>query len=296
MLKRTIYIGNPSYITAKNQQMVVKDPDSKCEKGSIPIEDMALLVLDHWQITISHYLLILLQYNNVAVISCDESHLPFAVMLPFAGNSLHSAILKYQIEMSEPLKKQLWKQTVEAKISQQLLLLKKLHKNADGMDAYLNNVKSGDTTNMEGKAAQYYWKHYLENFTRHRDGNAPNNALNYGYAILRAMVARALVSSGLNTTIGVFHRNQYNAYCLADDIMEPYRPYVDLLVHQINAEEEIPQELTTPLKAEILKIATFDVQIAQKTRPLMVAISTTTASFVKCLKGESRLIVYPTLY
>ncbi|MFD1552469.1 type II CRISPR-associated endonuclease Cas1 [Putridiphycobacter roseus] len=296
MIKRTIYIGTPAYLSIKHQQMVIRDVESDAIKGKIPIEDIGLLMLDHWQITITHLLIIKLQGNNTCIISCDEQHLPFAAMLPFTGHTEHSERLKYQINASEPLKKQLWKQTVEAKISQQMLLLKKIGQPYEKMVEYMFAIKSGDTTNMEGKAAQFYWKHIFNNFTRLPDGESPNNALNYGYAILRAMVARALVSSGLNTTLGIFHRNKYNAYCLADDIMEPYRPYVDALVLEILKTEPIPAELTTQLKAKLLSIATVDVQIMQKTRPMMVAITSTTASFVKCLMGESRLIAYPILY
>src|SRR5690606_19883096 len=227
------------------------------------------------------------------IISCDEHHLPYGLMLPMWGHVEHSERLKHQLNVSEPLRKQLWKQTVEAKISQQMLLLKKLKKDYEPMTGYLNNVKSGDSTNMEGIAAQYYWKQLFDNFTREREGEAPNNFLNFGYAVLRSIVARALVSSGLNPTIGIFHRNKYNAYCLADDMMEPYRPYVDGLVFNLMIMPSRPQELTREVKSELLKIATCDVLMMQKLRPLMVAVSSTTSSLYKCYTGEYRLIHYP---
>src|SRR5690554_2264213 len=216
-------------------------------------------------------------------------------MLPMAGHVEHSERLKHQINISEPLRKQLWKQTVEAKISQQMLLLKKLKKNFEPMTDYLNNVKSGDSTNMEGIAAQYYWRQLFENFIREREGEAPNNFLNFGYAVLRSIVARALVSSGLNPTIGIFHRNKYNAYCLADDIMEPYRPYVDWMVYRWMEENPNESELTLEVKFFLLQIATHDVMIMQKLRPLMVAVSSTTASLYKCFTGELRSLRYPLL-
>lgn len=230
MLKRTIYIGNPAYLKLKDNQLKIEDPATRETKGSVPIEDMGFLVLDHYQITLSHQLILALQQNNVAIISCDESHLPLGLMLPISGHVTHSEFLKHQINCSEPLRKQLWKQTVEAKIYQQKEVLRKNQLPFESMLNYLNEVKSGDSTNMEGIAAQYYWKQLFNDFTRDRKGDAPNNFLNFGYAVLRSMVARALVSSGLHPTIGIFHRNKYNAYCLADDIMEPYRPYVDALV------------------------------------------------------------------
>lgn len=293
MLKRTIYIGNPAHLKLKDNQLEVIDPETNSLKGSASIEDLGILVLDHYQITISHQLIVKLQGNNVAIISCDAQHLPHGLMLPLYGHVEHSERLKHQMEVSEPLRKQLWKQTVEAKISQQMLLLKKLNLDHEPMRNYLNQVKSGDSTNMEGIAAQYYWKQLFENFIRDRKGEVPNNFLNFGYAVLRSMVARALVCSGLNPTIGIFHRNKYNPYCLADDIMEPYRPYVDELVVKLMNLPSRPDELTKEIKAEILKIATSDVEMMQKKRPLMVAISSTTSSLYKCYTGELRVIRYP---
>lgn len=295
MLKRTLYIGNPAYLKLKDNQLQVIDTETREVRGSAPVEDLAFLVLDNYQITLSHQLIVALQGNNVAIISCDAQHLPFGLMLPMNGHVEHSERLKVQMNVSEPLRKQLWKQTVEAKISQQMLLLKKLGKEYEQMTEYLNAVKSGDSTNMEGIAAQYYWKRMYENFNREREGEAPNNFLNYGYSIIRSIVARALVSSGLHPTIGLFHRNKYNPYCLADDIMEPYRPYVDELVYGLMNLPTRPTELTTPIKAELLKLASCDVMMMQKLRPLMVAVSSTTSSLYKCYTGVQRVIRYPLL-
>jgi CRISPR-associated protein Cas1 len=296
MIKRTIYIGNPSYLKLKQKQLVVQEPESKEIKGTIPIEDIALLMLDHYQITISNQLLIKLQGNNVAVITCDEHHLPFGLMLPLYGHSEYSERIKYQLAASEPLKKQLWKQTVEQKIENQKALLKLYHKVSEPLSEYQQNVKSGDTTNREGMAAQYYWKHLFENFSRERFGEEPNNLLNFGYAVLRSIVARALVSSGMLPVLGIFHRNKYNAYCLADDIMEPYRPFVDKLVYNyIHTSYQDNFELTKDVKAHMLTIATQDVFIDGVVRPLFIAVTTTTASLYKCFTGELRHIKYPEL-
>lgn len=295
MLKRTLYIGNPAYLKLKDNQLQVTNPETKELKGSAPVEDLGFVVLDNYQITISHQLIVALQGKNVAIISCDAHHLPHGLMLPMSGHVEHSERLKHQLNVSEPLRKQLWKQTVEAKISQQMLLLKKLHKDYEPMVNYLNNVKSGDSTNMEGIAAQYYWKNLFDDFSREREGEAPNNFLNFGYAVLRSIVARAIVSSGLNPTIGIFHRNKYNPYCLADDIMEPYRPYVDELVYKLMFLPTRPQELNREVKAELLKIMTCDVTMMGKIRPLMVSVSSTTSSLYKCYTGEQRIVKYPML-
>ncbi|MBW7869309.1 MAG: type II CRISPR-associated endonuclease Cas1 [Brumimicrobium sp.] len=298
MLKRTVYIGNPAYLKYKDLRLEILDIISKEVKGSVPIEDIAIVVLDSYQITISHQVINALQENNVAILSCNEQHLPLGLMLPLAGHVEHSERLKVQINVSEPLRKQLWKQTVESKISQQMLLLKKLKKNFSPMEEYLASVKSGDTSNMEGVAAKYYWEQLFDDFTRDRYGDAPNNLLNFGYAVLRSIVARAIVSSGMHPTLGIFHRNKYNAYCLADDVMEPYRPYVDEVVYHIMENSEIgtSESLSKENKAQILQIATRDVLILQKTRPLMVAVSTTTSSLYQCFLGEQRVIRYPTIY
>lgn len=295
MLKRTIYIGNPSYLKLKDNQLKIEDALTKETKGSIPIEDIGFLVLDHYQITISHLLIVAMQQNNVAIISCDESHLPLGLMLPISGHVEHSERLKHQLNCSEPLKKQLWKQTVEAKIYQQKQVLRHQRLPFEPMLNYMNEVKSGDSTNMEGIAAQYYWKTLFDDFTRERKGDAPNNFLNFGYAVLRSMVARALVSSGLHPTIGLFHKNKYNAYCLADDIMEPYRPYVDLKVVQWMQNPQYSDILDKNAKAFLLQIATQDVTINGLQRPLLTALSITTSSLYKCFSGESRVLHYPML-
>lgn len=295
MLKRTIYIGNPAYLKIKDLQMLVIDPSSKISKGTIPLEDIALLVLDHYQITLSHQLLIALQGNNVVVISCDAHHLPFAMTQPLYGHSEFSERIQCQLAVSEPLKKQLWKQTVEQKIRNQQGLLTLLDKPYASMDSYKNAVKSGDSTNMEGIAAQYFWKHLFDDFSRGRHGTAPNAMLNYGYAILRSIIARGLVSSGLLPVLGIFHHNKYNPYCLADDIMEPYRPFVDKMVYNYIQANGTTEELSKEQRSYLLQIATQDVLIDGQVRPLMVAISTTTASLYKCYAGELRQIKYPML-
>ena len=293
MLKRTLYIGNASYLKLKDHRLTVEDPVTKEVRGSVPVEDIAFVVLDHYQITISHQLLVALQQNNIAVVSCDESHLPLGLMLPISGHVEHSERLKHQIHCSEPLRKQLWKQTVEAKIFQQKEVLRTYHLEYEPLLTYMNEVKSGDATNREGMAAQYYWNQLFDDFTRERKGEAPNNFLNFGYAVLRSMVARALVSSGLHPTIGIFHRNKYNAYCLADDIMEPYRPYVDRLVVEWIRMHPQTTVLDREAKAHLLQMATRDVYINGLQRPLMTALSITTSSLCKCFTGEQRLIHYP---
>lgn len=295
MIKRTLYFGNPAYLKTINEQMVIEMQDSG-ETKQVPIEDIGLLILDHQQITITQAVIAKLLSNNAAIITCDNTHHPTGLMLNLEGNTLQSQKFQAQVEASVPLKKQLWQQTVTAKIENQAALLKTQSTEYRLLNTYARDVKSGDSDNCEGKAAAYYWKRifpdFLE-FRRERYGPPPNNLLNYGYAILRAVVARSLVASGLLPTLGIFHRNQYNAYCLADDIMEPYRPFVDKTVCNIISMNGKFLEMTTAMKKELLGIPAMDVNIDEQKSPLMVAVQRTTASLAKCFEGKTRKILYP---
>lgn len=308
MIKRTLCFTNPAYLSLKNNQLVIKLPEVETNSSlpesfraetikTIPIEDIGVVVLDNKRITITQGVLEALLENNCAVITCNDSHLPVGMHLPLVGNTTQTERMRFQIEASLPLKKQLWQQTISAKIQNQAAVLKQMRgTEVRNMLKWASEVKSGDSENLEARAAVYYWQNafpMIENFTRSREGVSPNNLLNYGYAILRAIVARALVSSGLLTTLGIHHRNKYNAYCLADDIMEPYRPYVDRLVMQLYDKYPNCEELTKELKAELLQIPVLDVVISGKKSPLMIAVSTTTSSLQKCYSGELRKIVYP---
>lgn len=308
MIKKTLYFGNPTYLSLRNNQMVIKLPEvEKCNSLSDafkkqtevtkPIEDIGVVLLDNKQITITSGLMEALLENNCAVITCDSRSLPVGLMLPLCGNTTQNERFRDQIDASLPLKKQIWQQTVRQKILNQASVLKeKRGEDVRCMEIWANEVRSGDTENLEARAAAYYWKNMfreIPNFTRNRDGVAPNNLLNYGYAILRAVVARGLVGSGLLPTLGVHHHNRYNAYCLADDIMEPYRPYVDALVVDIVAEMGVSLELTKEIKARLLSIPVLDVVIGGKRSPLMIAVGQTTASLYKCFNGELRRVLYP---
>lgn len=296
MITRSIYIGNPAYLKLKDEQLYIMEPETGQMKGKIPLEDLGLLMLDHWQITVSHQLIQKMMGNNVVVISCDAHHLPHGIMLPLHGHTEFSDRIKDQMEASEPLKKQLWKQTIECKIENQKEVLRRLGNYYEPMIDYRNNVKSGDLTNMEGIAAQHYWKYLISlDFLRQRFGDSPNQFFNFGYSVLRSIVARAIVETGLLPVLGIFHKNKYNPYCLADDMMEPYRPFVDWLVMDWLTRNPETEELTKEFKAHILQIATKDVKIDGKTRPLMVAVKTTVSSLYKCYTGEKRQISYPEL-
>lgn len=295
MIKKTLFFGNPAYLSTKNEQLVVSYPDKEQEAKTVAIEDIGVVVLENQQITITNGLLEKLTNNNVALINCDQYHLPIGLLMPLSGHSEQTERFRNQIEASLPLKKNLWQQTISAKIINQGALLKEKGIPMRKMELWAKEVTSGDALNHEARAAVYYWNNLfkIEGFTRQQKGLPPNNLLNYGYAILRGITARAIVSSGMLPTLGIFHRNKYNAYCLADDIMEPYRIFVDLIVCHIMETEDCIDELTVDIKKQLLSIAAIDVQIDGKRSPLMVAMSRTTNSLHECFAGNSRKILYP---
>ena len=294
MIKRTIHFSNPAHLSTKNNQLVVELRDEKRTTKTIPIEDLGVVILEHPQITLTSNLLEQMLDNKVAVITCNSKYMPSGMFLPFESNSEQTERIRTQLEASIPLKKQLWQQTIKQKIGNQAAVLEKLGVNAARLKNLKDDVLSGDTTNCEGQAASHYWCNIFGGyFVRSRDPQSPNAQLNYGYAILRSVVARALTASGMLPTSGIFHRNKYNAFCLADDIMEPYRPYVDWLVLQLPDLGESTEGLTREHKIELLKIPQLDIEINGVTRPLFHAVSTTTASLYKCFAGEQRKIVYP---
>ena len=308
MIKKTLYFGNPAYLSLRNAQLVIKLPGvEKAEslpdmmkaqaEVTKPIEDLGVVVLDNKQVTITSGLLDALLENNCAVITCDSKSMPIGLMLPLYGNTTQNERFRQQLDASLPLKKQLWQQTIQMKINNQASVLKDcVDEEVRCMRVWASDVRSGDPDNLEARAAAYYWKSLfadIEGFTREREGIYPNNLLNYGYAILRAIVARALVTSGLLPTLGIHHHNRYNAYCLADDVMEPYRPYVDELVFSLVKLYGANLDLTKEIKAKLLEIPTLEVKIGGKRSPLMVAVGQTTASLYKCFSGEVRRISYP---
>jgi CRISPR-associated protein Cas1 len=297
MIKRTLYFGNPARLSKKDSQLLVAYPDELgLDSKTVPIEDIGMIVIDHAQITFGHALLSSLLENNAAVVCTDSKHMPAGMFLNFNGNTHTAEIHQAQVEASLPLKKGLWQQTVEVKIRNQAILLALYAQPYEDIYALSKRVKSGDSDNREGNAAALYWRRLFDSdlgFKRGQFEDAPNNLLNYGYAILRATVARSLVGSGLLPSLGIHHRNKYNAFALVDDIMEPYRPYVDRLVCTIIDSDVDYSELTPAIKKELLQVPVLDVVIDGERSPLTIATQRTSASLARCFKGDSRQIVYP---
>jgi len=292
MIKRIIYFGSPAYLSVHHEQLVINRPDKS--EISIPIEDIGVVILDNPQITITHSVLRKLQDNKTGVISCDKRHMPQSLLLPLEGNYTQTEVQMHQLNASQPLKKQLWQQTVIAKIENQKRLLRRLGKPFKKMDVLIRRVQSGDPQNIEGQAAAYYWKALFDDFVRSRFGEEPNALLNYGYSILRSLIARALVSSGLLPTLGIFHKNKYNAFGLADDVMEPFRPFVDQLVYELYSTLS-DVELNREIKSKLISVSTMDALYKSKKYPLMVGASRTSKSLADCFAGTKRKLIFPQL-
>jgi CRISPR-associated protein Cas1 len=303
MIKRTLYFGNPAYLRCRNEQLHIEIPGAdmlpeSARSTTVPVEDIGVVILDHSQITVTHHLMHKLLENNCAFVTCDDRHMPLGMMMNLNGHTLQQERTEAQLAASLPLRKQLWAQTIEAKILNQAALLKMRGIKTDNMVYWAGSVKSGDSENHEGRAAAYFWQNLFAPqlaFTRDQDGEAPNTFLNYGYAILRAITARSLVGSGLLPSLGIHHANKYNAYCLADDIMEPYRPFVDQIVTGIVDYQPHASEMTKEIKAKLLAVPSIDVTINGQSSPLMLAMQQTTASLAKCFMGETRKIIYPVM-
>lgn len=293
MVGRILHFSQPYHLSVRHSQLVITNKDTG-EIINRPIEDTAVLMLEHPQLTYTHALMQQLMEHNVAVVFCGADYHPAGLVLPLSGNVLQQQRFKHQIGASQPLLKQLWQQTVKAKILNQAALLTKLGKHGQPLKQMASDVKSGDSENQEARAAKAYWSQlFLHEFRRDRDGLWPNSALNYGYAVLRAATARAIVAAGLLPTMGIHHSNKYNAFCLADDLMEPYRPYVDLEV--VDLMQQGYDELSKECKAKLISVVHTDVHQDGKKGPLMAAMHRTAQSLVKCFELEARKLSYPEL-
>ena len=291
MLKQTLFFSHPARLSLKDNQLVITLKDSN-ELITRPIEDIGFVVIENQQIIFTIPLLNELVHNNVSVILCDAKGMPSSMLMGLNNNATQAESLKYQLNVSEPMRKQAWKQIVEQKIRNQAAVLDKLGIEHHNLKACYSSVLSGDTSNREGIAARQYWTQLFgKDFRREREGLPPNNLLNYGYAVLRAATARALIGSGLLPALGLFHRNRYNAFPLADDVMEPYRPYVDEIA--FGATEEGMLELDKETKVRLLNLLVTDVRIGKMTRPLSLALTTTSASLLKYYKGETKKVTLP---
>ncbi|MDP3007801.1 MAG: type II CRISPR-associated endonuclease Cas1 [Methylococcales bacterium] len=292
MIKRIIDTSEATYLHANHQQLLLDRNGTAIAR--LPIEDLGVVILQHPAIVITQAVIIACQKNNVVLVFCDERHLPYSVLLPISeGNTLHSKILQQQLNVSLATKKRLWQQVVKQKITQQMHTLKNLDKPYKPLERLADNVKTGDPDNLEAQAAQHYWRLLFGNdFRRDVELDGINSLLNYGYAIMRAMVARAIVGSGLHPALGLHHHNQYNGLCLADDLMEPFRPWIDYRVYQI-AQHHATLDINRENKIPLLNLLSETVEWEQQTMPLMVACHYLMAQLKRAFEDRRITLNYP---
>lgn len=293
MIKRIISFSNPFHLSTKLRQLVIYNKETE-DEITRSIEDIGYLILDHPQITFSSALIQTLAEFNVVVVFCDEKHHPASMLLHLDTHHIQAERFRAQISASEPLKKQLWQQTVKAKIRNQAKVLELAGCKAISLYNLANKVTSGDATNCEAQAARIYFKKLFgDEFNREREGPPPNPSLNYGYAIIRAAIARALAGSGLLVTLGIHHHNKYNSFALADDIMEPFRPFNDWLIYQQICSIPDYHNITKERKGEFLQLLQADCLFKKEKSPLGVAMEYVTANLAKCFEGINKKIDYP---
>lgn len=341
MIKRTLEISRePAHLSVRNEQLVLKRDGQTV--GQVPCEDIGVVLVDHPQTTYTHGALAKLAESDAAVVICGRDHLPAAILLPMVDHSQVVWRLDAQLGVGRPLRKQLWRQLVVAKIQAQARNLSPELPAHRKLLALAREVRSGDPTNVEAQAARVYWANWLNDeppgsvpnfgsqkletesvgsvpifgsekmgtdplpstdllsatdpldFVFRRDPDLPglNSFLNYGYAVLRAALARAIVAAGLLPSLGLHHRNRSNAFCLADDLIEPLRPLVDDRVRELHRQGY--EELNQPAKAAILEILADRVRFGEEVGPLMVELHRYVASLVRCFTGDDRELIIPT--
>ena len=295
MIKRTLFFENQVYLSLKDEQLLITYPQKDLGPKTVPIEDIGIIVIETLFATLTTALSNKLMEHGVGLVICDARHMPSGLMLPLEGHTEQTKRIRTQLDAGLALKKNLWQQTISVKITNQAKLLESRGFEAINLHRLAKEVQSGDQKNHEARAAVYYWSTIfpLDKFTRDPEGDAPNDLLNYGYSILRSITARAIVSSGLLPSLGIFHKNKYNAFCLADDIMEPYRPFVDALVLELIDSGNSVDFLSKQGKIHLLGIMGMDVIMDKQKSPLMVAMSRTTSSLYDCFSGKTRKILYP---
>jgi len=296
MIKRTVVVGSPAYLCIRNQQLVI---DAK-ENGehTVPIEDMAILIVDNVAVTYTQNLLIALNENNIVLIVCDEKHLPCSLLLALDNHSIHSRIVNLQANMPRPIAKSLWQKIIKGKINAQIRVLKSLGRNYEGLKRLSLKIKSGDPDNCEAQAARIYWLELFgKEFRRDQALNGINALLNYGYILLRSAVARAIVGTGLHPALGIFHKNKYNNFCLADDLLEPLRPLVDITVHELlqKFDEQAIENFSKEIKQELIRLLEFNCLFNEKRLPILVSIDLYTANIKQFMCEETKEIIIPEL-
>lgn len=297
MVKRTIEISaEPAYLAVKLDQLLIRRPgaDPRDPAASIPCEDIGLVVVDHPAVSYSHAALARLVEHGAAVLICGRDHLPAGMLLPLSEHSQIVWRMDEQLSAGRPLRKRLWQQIVVAKIRAQAAILPADAPERQKLLTLAREVRSGDPANVEAQAAKIYWSVWLgpgRPFRRDPDADDLNALLNYGYAVLRAGVARAIVAAGLHPALGIHHANRANAFCLADDLLEPLRPLVDACVRELAGWNLTKVDART--KPSLLRLLAAEVSCGDSTGPLMVALHRMAASLANCFARTAKELTIP---
>jgi CRISPR-associated protein Cas1 len=307
MIKRIVEISSArTRLSIKYGQLIIRqacpEPGRRNDEqvASIPCEDIGVLLVDHQGTCYTHCVFTELLRCGAAIVLCGGNHHPDGMLLPIETNSVQTQRFRQQIEAKEPVKKRLWKQIVQAKIKHQAKLAGSDSDVYKSLMALRQRVRSGDPSNIEAQASRKFWPVYLQDidlspqaFRRDINGAPPNNMLNYGYMVMRAAVARALCSAGLLPCLGIHHRNCYNSFCLADDLVEPFRGFVEAKVRDIFINDGPVDDLDQPTKAKLLEVLYEPVKISGYEGPLMVGLHRTAASLQRCFAGQQKYLDLP---
>ncbi len=294
MLRKTIEITTPgSRLSIAHRQLVIERPD--LPRSSLPIEDIGVLIVDDRRAIYTQAVFTELLAAGATVMITGPDHLPLGMMLPLDAHHVQTERHRAQVEATGPTRKQIWRALISAKLTQQSCVLNHFYPVPNGLAAMAARVRSGDPDNLEAQAAQRYWPLLFgKDFRRDRAAEGVNAALNYGYAVIRAATARAVVASGLIPSLGVFHRNRSNPFCLADDLFEPYRPFVDWRVKLLTRERPDGFNLDDrSIRAALLSLFNETIRIGGRKLPLLLAIEASAASLARALTGGERTLVLP---
>ena len=293
MIRRTVEIATAgARLSIAHRQLVIERPDE--EKRTLPCEDIGVLVVDHPQTSYTHSVFTALLEEGAAIVLCGPNHLPAGMLLSFEAHTTQTERHRAQAAASEGVKNRAWKLLISAKLRQQATVLTHYTGADAGLSAMAGRVRSGNPQNLEATGAQRYWPRLFGgNFHRSREGPPPNDLLNYGYAVVRAATSRAVAAAGLIPTLGVHHRNRGNPFCLADDLMEPYRVYVDWRVKGMLLEPNAPPLLDRPAKAALLSLFNETVLVGGRRSPLLLALHASAASLCRMLTEGNKELLLP---
>ena len=291
MIGRVIEVASEGCHLARSRGFMVVTRDG-AEEGRVPLDDIGVLLCNARGLTYSNSLMTELARRGAPAVLCGNDYLPVAWLWPVEGHHVQAMRMRRQIEAPLPLRKRLWQAVVKAKTAQQAVILEMLGKPADGLDALARRVRSGDPENVEAQAARKYWPRLFgSDFRRSRFGGATNPFLNYGYTVLRAAVARAVVSAGLHPSIGIHHSNRGNSMCLVDDLMEPFRPLVDYRVVRLSPDGS--DELTTEAKGALAAVLAMDMVTDRGATPLQTCLERAAQSLARSFETGDPALVFP---